>query len=106
MPQPEKRFGQVNVRNAEQRLPRIPDSETIYLQETEEGHSTAVFRCPCGCGLRIELPLRPVRANEEAEWDATVHEDGTVTLKPEISTGPDRCCSTFSIERNEVRWQA
>ncbi len=104
MPTPAKTYGQVCVMtDPGSRLPRIPDASTIYIEETGEGHARAVVRCPCGCGQRIELPLRPVNANDEADWSATIHDDGTVTIEPSIETTRG-CGSHFSIERNVVRW--
>ncbi len=105
MPTPEKTYGQVCVMSdPDSRLPKIPDESTIYIQETGEGHARAVLRCPCGCGQRIELPLRPVCANEDADWSATIDE-GTVTFDNPIEISPKLCGSRFSIERNVVRWQ-
>jgi len=58
------------------------------------------FRCPCGCGRKIELLVIP-----EAKPRWTVHHDsaGRVTLHPSVWL-KDGCQSHFFVRHGRIEW--
>lgn len=60
----------------------------------------ALFRCPCGCGDVISLPLA---APHDPRWSVYVDQDGFASLYPSVwrNTG---CMSHFIIRSGSVFW--
>ncbi|WP_429111631.1 DUF6527 family protein [Aeromonas dhakensis] len=58
------------------------------------------FRCPCGCGRKIELLII-----EEAKprWDYSVSDDGLPTLHPSVWLNSG-CKSHFWLRNGKIYW--
>ena len=60
-------------------------------------YATTAHLCPCGCGLKVLLPLHP------AQWKLCF--DGeTVTMSPSVGNGQYPCRSHYWIRRNQIHW--
>ena len=71
-------------------------------QEVKEGilyisipYSTAIHKCPCGCGEIVVTPISPT------DWNLTWNGE-TVTLKPSIGNYSLRCQSHYWIIENKI----
>ena len=81
-------------------VPLNVEPSRVYLVG-EGGHLwQAVFKCPCGCEADVQLPLMP---EGRPRWDATVHSDDTVSLRPSINRTVG-CRSHFFIRHGQVEW--
>ena len=76
-------------------------SNTIYLVEREGKQRWAVLKCPCGCGVRVDVNLMRSRW---PNWRVMRHRDRSMTLMPSLWLSQDACGSHFWIYRNRVVW--
>lgn len=76
-------------------IPNDIDDSKLYIS-LEFG--CAIFMCPCGCGHKAVLSLRPFW---EDAWDIEINED-KVSFSPSILSGV--CKSHFYIKNNKVEW--
>lgn len=74
-------------------IPAEPDEGVLYISMQFE---TAVHLCACGCRAKVVTPLGP------DDW--TLMFDGTVTLRPSIGNGQQRCRSHYYIRSNNIEW--
>ena len=89
----------INIADADTPPEHLHWRNLVLAREDNEDWAVA-FRCPCGCGKRLELLLI-----EEAmpHWSLTVCERGLPTLHPSVwlKTG---CRSHFWLRRGKVIW--
>ncbi|WP_250511545.1 DUF6527 family protein [Caballeronia sp. GACF4] len=81
-------------------LPKdLPRRNLVLCRDGDEDWSVG-FRCPCGCGRRIELLLI-----EEAKprWDVSVDKRARPTLTPSVWL-KDGCCSHFWVRGGKIDW--
>ncbi|MGK5076537.1 DUF6527 family protein [Janthinobacterium sp. ZB1P44] len=78
---------------------RLPKRDLVLLQDDGENWSVG-FRCPCGCGDTIELPLLH---NVKPRWDIRVDARRRPTLAPSVwkTTG---CKSHFWVRDGKIVW--
>lgn len=81
-------------------VPLDVDPGRIYLVGEGQHLWQAVFKCPCGCGADVQLPLMP---EGRPRWDATVHPGGTVSLWPSVDRTVG-CQSHFFVRRGRIDW--
>ena len=60
----------------------------------------ALFRCPCGCGAVISLPLR---APQHPHWECSFNRAGLPSLTPSVWRNLG-CMSHFWITDGRVLW--
>lgn len=60
----------------------------------------AYFRCPCGCGEVIMLPLVQSR---HPRWTVTVDHDGRPSVEPSVRQ-VSGCLSHFLIRQGQIVW--
>ncbi len=78
---------------------RLPWRNLFLL--TEDGEDWCVaFRCPCGCGQRIELPII-----EEAvpRWSLKLDKQGYPSLHPSVWLR-EGCRSHFFLRDGKIIW--
>ncbi len=80
-------------------LPDLLAVRRIYLVG-EDDPWQAAFQCPCGCEALIQLSLIP---EDKPSWNASVHDDGTVTLFPSIWRKRN-CKAHFFVRQGKVVW--
>lgn len=84
-------------RVSESPYPDIEDG-VFYLLESVDGNPWSVcFRCPCGCGQYIHLP---VLKDSGVYWDLSIDEEGRPSLSPSILS-LDGCKSNFFIKNGK-----
>jgi hypothetical protein len=78
---------------------KLPRRNLVLAREDGEDWAVA-FRCPCGCGKRLELLLI-----EEAEphWSINISKEGNPTLHPSVWL-KGGCKSHFWIRNGKVIW--
>lgn len=78
---------------------KLPWRNLVLAREDKEDWAVA-FRCPCGCGNRIELMLI-----EEAipNWKLNIDPEGKPTLHPSIWRQKG-CKSHFWLRNGKVTW--
>ena len=78
---------------------RLPRRDLVLLTENGEDWCVA-FRCPCGCGQHIELPLI-----EEAvpRWRLTLNNQGYPSLHPSVWLR-EGCRSHFFLREGKIVW--
>lgn len=85
---------------AVQILPETLRKKVLYVVEEDGFKEQAAMLCP-KCGNHIlHMNLLP---DERPCWDATQHEDGTLTLHPSVWRQKD-CRVHFWFQRGRVRW--
>lgn len=81
----------------------LPDSlplRGLVLAREDDEDWCVGFRCPCGCGRKIELL---VIKEAKPRWDLKVDAAGRPTLTPSVWLR-DGCKSHFWIRKGEVQW--
>lgn len=73
-----------------------PDPEPGVLYVSME-YATSVHLCPCGCGLKVVLPLNP------AQW-RLCYDGETISLSPSVGNWQYPCRSHYWIRHNQVHW--
>lgn len=77
----------------------IPNRHVYLARENEEDWLVA-FRCPCGCGDRLELMLlKDIRPR----WDITTDSKNRPTLSPSVHR-TTRCQSHFFLRNGRTVW--
>jgi|SRR5690554_1981935 len=78
---------------------KLPRRNLVLAREDNEDWAVA-FRCPCGCGKRLELLLI-----EEAKpnWSISLDEENKPTLHPSIWLKRG-CKSHFWLRRGRIIW--
>ncbi len=75
-------------------------NRNIYLAQ-EDGENWAVaFRCPCGCGDRLELQLVPELS---PNWRLTIEGKKYPTLYPSVWR-KNGCKSHFWVKCGHIHW--
>jgi hypothetical protein len=74
-------------------IPLQPDEGILYISMQ---FVTGVHLCACGCKAKVVTPFGP------DDWILTF--DGTVTLRPSLGNGQQRCRSHYYIRRNKIEW--
>jgi hypothetical protein len=77
---------------------KLPSRRLVLLRDGDEDWCVG-FKCPCGCGQRVELPLIQ---EAEPRWKLNVEQDGTPTLSPSVWLR-DGCRSHFFVRRGKVQ---
>lgn len=78
---------------------RLPWRDLVLAREGNEDWAVA-FRCPCGCGTRLELMvLHEVKPN----WSISIEQGGRPTLSPSIWL-KSGCKSHFWLRNGRVIW--
>lgn len=83
--------------------------QPLYIEsipsELEEGvlyiskkYRTTSHLCPCGCGERIALPIKP------GGWRLATNSDGLVSLSPSVGNFSVECNSHYFITDNRIEW--
>ena len=80
---------------------QVRDGQIVVVRGLEH-HKWACFRCPGGCGSRLQLSLNPSR---RPRWAIDADWLNRPSIQPSIlQTGA--CGAHFWIERGNVRWCA
>jgi hypothetical protein len=75
-------------------VPDILENGVLYISIE---YSSAIHKCPCGCGNEVVTPLSPT------DWELTF--DGkSVSLSPSIGNWNFECKSHYWIIKNKVRF--
>ena len=89
----------VNIIEGDTPPDQLPRRNIVLAQE--EGEQSAVgFKCPCGCGRRLELLLIK-EANPN--WKLTIDSCNRPTLHPSVWL-KSGCCSHFWLKKGKVVW--
>jgi hypothetical protein len=93
------RTRKVTIVEADTPPEKIPKRNLVLAREGGEDWAVA-FRCPCGCGKRLELLLV-----EEAKprWSLTIDSRGRPTLHPSVWL-KSGCHSHFWVRNGEIFW--
>ena len=93
---PARRITIVEADTPPQKLPR---RNLVLAREDNEDWAVA-FRCPCGCGKRLELLLI-----EEANpnWSINISKEGKPTLHPSVWL-KEGCKSHFWLRNGKIIW--
>lgn len=75
-------------------MPKTLEFGVLYVSKE---FKTASHLCACGCGLRVNTPLKPT------EWTLQEASDG-VSLYPSIGNWQQPCKSHYWINKGEVKW--
>lgn len=81
-----------------------PDKITrklLVLITTGKGYKWLKFRCPCGCGTEVNLPLMK---NRKPHWTVFNECKGIISVYPSIDLRPPGCGAHFWINKNRVKW--
>jgi hypothetical protein len=78
---------------------QISESE-FFLVEYKNVLYYALFKCPCGCGQLISLPLN---ASESDNWEVSTSNNNRPTVYPSIRQ-VNGCYSHFWINDGKIRW--
>ena len=75
-------------------VPDVLEDGVLYISIE---YSSAIHKCPCGCGNEVVTPLSPT------DWELTF--DGkSVSLSPSIGNWNFECKSHYWIIKNKVRF--
>ena len=75
-------------------VPDVLEDRVLYISIE---YSSAIHKCPCGCGNEVVTPLSPT------DWELTF--DGkSVSLSPSIGNWNFECKSHYWIIKNIVRF--
>ena len=80
--------------NPEKRVP----GKTLVVISSGGKPKWLRFRCPCGCGDELVLPLM---TNYNPHWEITQHPDKTLTVIPSVNV-TRQCGAHFFIKGNKV----
>ncbi len=75
-------------------IPSLIEDGDIYVSMK---HSTAIHRCPCGCGSKVVTPLSP------EQW-SLIYDGRSITLHPSVGNYDLPCSSHYFIVKNRVIW--
>lgn len=78
---------------------RLPLRNLVLAREDGEDWCVG-FRCPCGCGTRLEMMVLP---NVRPRWDVTIDDRNRPTLHPSVWLR-EGCRSHFWIRSGKVIW--
>ncbi len=75
---------------------------TLVIVMGNETPKWIKFRCPCGCGSELSIPLM---LSYNPHWEIT-NKDNKITLYPSVNVNRKKsdCGSHFWIKENEVLW--
>jgi hypothetical protein len=73
---------------------------TLFLVKDGDYQKWACFRCPCGCGEKIQLSLNPAR---RPRWAVTFDWLRRPTVTPSVRQ-LHACRSHFWIKRGNIEW--
>ena len=93
---PARRVTIIEADTPPQKLPR----RNLVLAREDKEDWAAAFRCPCGCGKRLELLLI-----EEAKppWSINISKEGKPALHPSVWL-KGGCKSHFWLRNGKVIW--
>ncbi len=78
---------------------KLPPLDLVVAREDDEDWCVG-FRCPCGCGRKLELMLLE---NVRPRWKLTVDKRGRVSLHPSVWVKVG-CRSHFWLKAGKVVW--
>lgn len=89
----------ITIVEADTPPPKLPRRNLVLAREDNEDWAVA-FRCPCGCGKRLELLLI-----EEAKpnWSINISKEGKPTLHPSVWL-KGGCKSHFWLRNGKIIW--
>lgn len=74
-------------------VPSSPEPGNLHISMQYE---TAVHLCACGCGTKVVTPL--------GRYDWILTFDGSVSLRPSVGNGQQRCRSHYYVRNNRIDW--
>lgn len=78
---------------------KLPRRNIVLAREGDEDWAVA-FRCPCGCGKRLELLLiKEAKPN----WSIMIDQNNIPTLHPSVWLRND-CKSHFWLRKGKIKW--
>lgn len=78
-----------------------PVGNAMVLYRAEDGAWIwAMFRCPCGCGHPVYMPLQGNPKNYPARWTLTMDAEGRVTIRNSVQRMVT-CNAHFYITENK-----
>jgi hypothetical protein len=89
----------VNIIEGDMLPNKLPYWNLVLARESDEDWCVGM-RCPCGCGLRLEMMLLK---EVKPRWDATFDKRGRVSLHPSVWLRAG-CRSHFWIRDGKVIW--
>lgn len=92
-------FNSITVLNKTPSNDSVADKQFILVMQRTQP-IWAMFRCPCGCGYVISLPLQKIHT---PHWVVTRSLGNRPTLYPSVSQSKG-CRSHFWIEDGRVYW--
>lgn len=75
-------------------VPEVLENGVIYVSME---YSTAIHKCPCGCGNEVVTPLSP------ADWKL-MFDGKAISLYPSIGNWSLECQSHYWITNDEIEW--
>lgn len=81
-------------------FPQIADENTLYITSEENELCYVLLKCPCGCGVNIDLSLIK---GLKPRWTVEPHINGTVSITPSIWRKVG-CRSHFFYKRGKIVW--
>lgn len=75
-------------------VPEVLENGIIYISME---YSTAIHKCPCGCGNEVVTPFSPT------DWKL-IFDGKTISLRPSIGNWNLKCQSHYWINNNEIEW--
>jgi len=84
-----------------QDYPDVITRKTLVLITADNGYKWLKFRCPCGCGAEVNLPLMK---NRKPHWTIYNECEGIISVYPSIDLRSPGCGAHFWIQKNKVKW--
>ena len=78
---------------------RLPRRNLVLVRDGDEDWAVG-FRCPCGCGQRLELLLLK---EVKPRWDISFDQRGRVSLHPSVWLRVG-CKSHFWVRSGKIVW--
>jgi len=97
-------FSRVNSYKEVLELQDDPDQitrKTLVLITDGKSYKWLKFRCPCGCGTEVNLPLMK---NRKPHWTVFNECEGIISVYPSIDLRLPGCGAHFWIDKNRVKW--
>ena len=93
-------FKNVRQVNFTPNLDDVNDRELVHVFYNGKSY-WVLFKCPCGCGVVISLPL--INYEDRICWSLKINKDGSPSLYPSIWQNKG-CYSHFWIEKGVIEW--
>lgn len=79
--------------------PKLPKRDLVLARDGDEDWCVGM-RCPCGCGINLELLVIP---EAKPRWDLTIDALQRPTLSPSVWVQRG-CQSHFWLRQGRVKW--